>query len=327
MLGTMSAQTARFPITPIATPVANVLFFPLSLAPVEFWSAVMADGGDIRVTTQDGVTACARQIVSFDPVNKTGSVWFNPGAGTAFYISSGTYQPEPAVDAASGKYAVWGSNAALVMHLNDLSDSCAVQNAITATETDPSPADGYIGRCYAWSGAAEKYINVAGSVSNTVSQFTVLLWCNPVDNVGFRGLVSRTLGNNAKPFDMYIANGTQNISFNVGNGTSSSSYSYTVGAGLLFGQWSMIAMSYDGSKLRGYYNGALVVGPVTPSAGTPADGGDPIKIGTRGDLFTKMKGSIDEVRLFKSAISDAAIAQIYANQSAPATFWSVGSIG
>jgi hypothetical protein len=46
--------------------VNNDLYYDLSLAPSDFWNQVRSDGGDIRVTAQDGTTQLAREVSGFD---------------------------------------------------------------------------------------------------------------------------------------------------------------------------------------------------------------------------------------------------------------------
>jgi hypothetical protein len=58
-----------------------------------------------------------------------------------------------------------------------------------------------------------------------------------------------------------------------------------------------------------------------------ADGGNPLRIGLRGDGWGLWGGKLAEMRLYNRALSSEEIAQHYANQNAPGTFWSaVGAL-
>lgn len=116
----------RFKITPNA--VNGDLYYDFSLAPSSFWDHVRSDGGDIRVTKEDGTTEVAREISGFDSTGKKGSLYIATGGGTAFYVYFGVANAtEPYAGSTYGSQAVWGANAQLVAHLVDnANDSSAI---------------------------------------------------------------------------------------------------------------------------------------------------------------------------------------------------------
>lgn len=109
----------RFKITPTA--VNGVLYFSLANAPASFWTHVRSDGGDIRVTTSDGITQVAREVVNFSVVGQTGDLFLATSGSTFFYVYYGNSgATEPAVGSTYGRNNVWSSYEA-VWHLNETS--------------------------------------------------------------------------------------------------------------------------------------------------------------------------------------------------------------
>ena len=97
----------------------NDLYYDLSLAPSDFWNQVRSDGGDIRVTAQDGTTQLAREVSGFDYAGHKGSLFIGMGAATSCYIYYGNPSAtEPAAGSAYGKYAVY-TNAIQYIDHND----------------------------------------------------------------------------------------------------------------------------------------------------------------------------------------------------------------
>ena len=131
----------------IATPnsVNNDLYFDLANAPADFWSRVRSDGGDIRVTAQDGTTQLPREVSGFDYANKKGSLFIGGLTGhTACYIYYGNPSAtEPAAGSAYGKYAVWESAAKLVANIDEGSGTTALDSTVNqnngSSAAPPSP--------------------------------------------------------------------------------------------------------------------------------------------------------------------------------------------
>jgi hypothetical protein len=72
---------------------------------------------------------------------------------------------------------------------------------------------------------------------------------------------------------------------------------------LTAGAYLLVGWDVAGTTLRHYLNGEPNgEGQITA---TLADAGTPLLIGTRGDLFTKMKGDIAELIIYNTALSDA----------------------
>jgi YVTN family beta-propeller protein len=69
--------------------------------------------------------------------------------------------------------------------------------------------------------------------------------------------------------------------------------------------WTHLAATYDGATLKLYVNGALAAS--TPRSGTIAGSGGPLQIGGDNGAGQYFAGTIDEVRIYNIAISDAQI--------------------
>ena len=109
----------RFKITPNA--VNSDLYYDLSLAPADFWSKVRSDGGDIRVTTQDGVTQIPREVSGFDYAGNKGSLFIGAsGTDTIKVTTSGAGGdwPSPVIAVTAGQ------NYVLSMDVKWVSGSC-----------------------------------------------------------------------------------------------------------------------------------------------------------------------------------------------------------
>jgi hypothetical protein len=76
---------------------------------------------------------------------------------------------------------------------------------------------------------------------------------------------------------------------------------------LELGEWIHLALVYDGAELRGYVNGGLDA--TLPAEGNIATSDNELRIG-RGDPAGYFAGSIDEIALFKAALTEEQIKEI-----------------
>lgn len=133
----------RFKITPTA--VNGVLYFSLANAPAAFWTHVRSDGGDIRVTTSDGITQVAREVVNFSVAGQTGALFLATSGSTSFYVYYGnSVATEPAVGSTYGRNNVWSSYEA-VWHLSETSGTTVTNSTGNASNngTIKVSASGY----------------------------------------------------------------------------------------------------------------------------------------------------------------------------------------
>jgi hypothetical protein len=306
-------------ITPAST--NPDLYYDLSLAPAGFWSNVRSDGGDIRVTAQDGTTQLAREVSGFDYAGHTGSLFIGMGSATACYIYYGNPSAtEPAANATYGKYNVWESAAKLVAHLEaNSNDSTA--NAIIFTDTDVSYSAQKINNGASYGGTTS--ISKAGvPVSVKQNNLSVFTWVylssnslhgtfisigNSGGNGWQLGVGSTWIGNN----------GNQLIG--AAWGVSWFQFGTHIGTG-----WHLVGMVRDGTTWTGYIDNVPCVNTFTNAPVTPASftsiGGD-----YANPALYYFTGLIDEMRVYDRVLSPTEIATMYANQNNPASFWTTGS--
>lgn len=315
MLGTMSAQTIRFPVTPVSSLVVSDLYFPLASAPAAFWSAVRSDGGDIRVFAQDGITRLPIEVSGFDYVNKTGHLWIGRGSATACYIACGTGESAPAADAAYGSRAAWEGNAKAVYHCSDaaspLLDSTSSQNNLIESGALLHGQTGKIGTCIG--GISNRYASSAGAAV-TGDVYSMAGWFFSDASSGTMYCLSRYTA--AGQYDAIGRFSGRWIAF---NGT-------TVLNGPTFetGKWHRVVFVRNGTNVKLYLNGSLVIDDtltITYAGGAVAVMGRPDNV----DLWWNGPG--DEIRFYQRALSADEAAQSYTMQNDPAAFWTVGAAG
>ena len=81
------------------------------------------------------------------------------------------------------------------------------------------------------------------------------------------------------------------------------------------GAWSHLAMTYDGSQIRLFVNGVQVAS--LPQTGAIAPSGSPLWIGGNSPYGEYFSGRIDEVRVYRAALSQAEIQADMANPVKP----------
>jgi len=304
-----ASSTYHFVITPASTGTAD-LYYDLSLAPAGFWSHVRSNGGDIRVTAQDGTTQLAREVSGFDYAGHKGSLFIGMGAATSCYIYYGNPSAtEPAANSTYGKYAVWESAAKLVSHGADLNDATSNQNN-GSSPYPPSIVDGKIGKALSFDGASTYLtcpINGNIGVPITVSVWVYLnaTSSSELEVLGFSGdQIGITYGVNSK-FLLWSLN----------------TYIQPASKPNTLTWYLLTATIVNGTKTL-YVNGA---NPVSTSAGNE-QGMTALILGRQYPAATRFfNGLEDEARIYSRALSPTEIATMYANQNNPATFWTTGA--
>lgn len=130
------------------------------------------------------------------------------------------------------------------------------------------------------------------------SGFTASAWINPDgDSLGFYGRIIDLRGD----VNAILARTGSTLSFYDG---SWHQLDVTVPAG----QWTHVAMAYDGSTLKIHVNGAVVHSKsvsISSAQGTSFFGGT--------DTGEILNGDIDEVRIFAASVSDSQVSALYNN--------------
>jgi hypothetical protein len=145
------------------------------------------------------------------------------------------------------------------------------------------------------------YLDFAASASLTITGDISSFFVVKVDDfANWRGVWGQTVEGIAAPNDYYLATGTGVPTFNRGDGTDSSAVAGQ--QAVLAGSYVVLGFDAVGTNINHYWNG-LTNGTGTIAV-TPADGGQPVRLGSRADLVTQMKGDIAEVLIFNRGLSE-----------------------
>lgn len=308
----------------------NLADFPvyvdLSLLPEGFWTNVKDGGGDIRITTADGETELPREVVSCDTSTDTGELHFladelSDSVDTDFYVYYGNSgASDYATDATYGAENVWDDSYEAVYHLQESSgvaiDSTANGNNAALGSNITQGEDSKIGKGYliAHNGGLQLQSYTPGSgVTVEAWVYKSLAWVS---------------------YDVFYSYGSNYVAFRDSlntrqayfNGSDSVIYAALSGVAGSINAWhnyALIERPVGGNvTLEGYRDGTLV------SSSNRSDGYTPHNVT---DLFARsgttlgINGLVDEARVSNIARSAHWIATEYNNQSAPATFFDIGT--
>jgi chitodextrinase len=172
---------------------------------------------------------------------------------------------------------------------------------------------GKANQAYAFNGASDK-IEASNSPQQNASYTTISFWVNPtafpvsgevylLSNGGWQERWKVSMPNHGKPVFTTHSNGA--CCSDLDSGTP-----------LTIGAWTHVAMVHDGAKDIIYFNGVKVneknaPGTLDPTVKPLGIGFDPI------DVNNYFNGSLDEVRIYKKALTDAEIAALYTTQATP----------
>jgi hypothetical protein len=326
-----------FLITPAQT-INQDWYYDLSLAPAGFWAHVRNDGGDIRVFKRDGITQVPREVSGFNFAGQQGALYIGDAAGeTAFYVCYGNPAlTEPAPNSTYGKYAVWESAAQLVMHLEDPNDATVNQNNGSLQGVPPpASAAAQIRNGYSFNGLGG-YIDTADiNAVDGSPTLTVMCWVKSVAFVMQDAFVVKWnyIGDGCFGLQTGIAaNNTVQIYIATALGDDGSGCSIeTTNNVLIDNQWNQVCLVFDGNdatRVKLYVNGVAVAltqisgaAPATLTVGSAAT----VKLGRFGGALSRFfNGIMDEVRLLTRALTAVEVANAFANQNAPAAFWTTG---
>ena len=159
---------------------------------------------------------------------------------------------------------------------------------------------GYVGNGVTFdgthSGAVE--IPMSDSLAAMANAFTLEAWVKPATVSGYNPVIERT--DYANLLLVLVPGGNPAAVVTLGH----NSYQIAAPAGLPTNTWSHVALTYDGSALRLYVNGIHVAS--TSASGALPSTVLPFSIGR--PWWGEFAGSLDEVRLYRAALSATAIA-------------------
>lgn len=282
-----------------------------------------ADGRDLCFTSQDMLSILDFEIESFDPVEGSLIAWVRiPSLSaldpTGIFLYFGYPDALPQWDTA----AVWSNQYTAVWHMNNdpslpapqLLDATSYQNHGTAMGGMLADAlrEGKIGGTV-WFDGSDDYATMPVNGFNTGAG-TVELWINadslPPFDSDYIFAHRQEIPITDRAYIRYRSDGA----WGTGMGNT---FELDEGSAIDTATWYHMALSWDGTQVRGYLNGALDFGP------TPY-----FELDTVREIFimTWMPGSesargrLDELRVSDIARDSAWIAATYANQFQPELF-------
>ena len=300
-------------------------YVDLSEMPTAFWDTVSNGGGDIRCYSNEALTTeLPREVVSCDTSTDTGELWVKTGMSTTteIYITVDGTNTEPTASSTYGSENVWNSNYKAVYHLEDANDSTSNDNDGTV-DGATSGATGKIGKAYDFDGTNDR-ITTAANSSLSPSTYSLGVW---VYATGFPGTDANVyISNGTYPnqkFQFRHAQSTKYLMLGYGNGSSFTSFSTTQVIPL--NTWVRCIATWDGDKIRIYYNGSLI--GTSGSLTAPASTTDNIvNLGAERGGSNYFQGRLDEIFIYSGVLSTDYITTEYNNQSDASTFWSIEDV-
>jgi hypothetical protein len=264
-IGTATAAPYKFPLT-ISTAGSLVL------------TAVATDNRDATSVTNITVTFTSASTPTLN-ANTHLKLWLKADAGTTLGASGG---------------------------VTDWADQSGNNNNASQADETLAPTVGTLnGKTALHFDGADDYLDVADSASVSIIGDMAVFYVAQFDDFGgFRAVFGKTTGNQPQPFDYYLANGSGVPSFLRG-GQDDAGANVAQGAGAAGGVMAktpaVLGVQQAGTNVTHYLNGgAFGTGVITL---TPLDADTPLKIGSRDDLFTKMKGDLGEILIYDAALS------------------------
>jgi fibronectin-binding autotransporter adhesin len=184
----VTVQSSRVPTNLTDFPV----YLNLATLPDAFFTGVKGDGGDIRMTTSDGVTEVPVEVVAINTVARTGEVHFlapslSSTTNSVFYVYYGN--SAAATNTASstfGRNNVWSNGYEAVYHLQTNPAATMLDSTRFARNLTPgagmvsgNSVAGVIGNSVDFEGAANDNLTNAGFAwPNATNTVTVTAWNN-----------------------------------------------------------------------------------------------------------------------------------------------------
>ena len=208
---------------------------------------------------------------------------------TATSVPSATSTPTTA----TGLVLALGMNEGRGTTVSDTSGQNNTGTLLNATWTT-----GRYGTGLAFNGS-NSWVTVNDSASlNLVNGLTLEAWVRPTLNTDWRTIMLKEWD---AVYELYASTTT-----GPGTGVNIGGYQEVFSSTPLpTNTWSHVAATWDGATLRLYVNGVLVASRA--ATGTPATSTNPLRIGGNAHWGEYFAGTIDEVRIYKRALSAAEI--------------------
>jgi hypothetical protein len=331
----------RVPITINESQIdENLTDFPVYVnlddLPSHFFTNVKSDGGDIRVTSADGMTELPVEVVGINTAGTEGELYFKASSisssvNTTFYIYYGNSGASLyAQNASYGENNVWNSGYVLVEHMDDLTTS-SVENSKASPDGSKTSANNPLettaGKLYEaqdFSGDSIAHTDILGSQN----QMSFSAWVK-ADNLTGSGDTA-TYGFSifgispaAAPYTWLTAGGTgYTDEFRFCAYSNSTSCTGTTDANITTGVWYHVSVTaVDGASTTVRVNGverASFTNPGDTTLGTNFTIGD-----LRPARNINFDGMIDDVRVSNVIRSNAWRNAEYTNTATTTNFYTV----
>lgn len=226
----------------------------------------------------------------------------------------------------SNRTGTWNSNFAAVYHVKDgstLSAVDATSNAVNGSITGATATTGQVDGAAALSGSGQ-YINLGNHLGIT-GDFTIEAWVNPSSFTDYNAILTKTNGNQPKPYALYIEPTDGKCILFTGNGVGNTSIVATTGVTL--NTWNYVAAQFNSSAtiISHYLNGNINGSSFASGYPGAATGTENAYIGARSDLVFPFAGGLDEIRVSSFLLSADWLKTTYNNLNSPSTFYTIGA--
>jgi len=285
--------------------------FPLliKLEDPEVDARAQTDGDDILFTADDGQTKLAHEIEYFEGELVA---WVKTDLSSTVDTILYLYYGNPEATNQENPEEVWDSNYLAVHHLEETSgtvyDSTSYDNDGEALNGVNQDVDGKINGAYLFDGSDDRI--VLPQVYSDESEFTFETWVNTDDQRGYF-ITQRDAYKNG-PFIQYY-DGDNTFQMYV-DGLKLSVPATT-------GEWHYVVGSFGAGVASLYVDDGT---PVSVSTTLEWPGLNTY-FGDRVALNRAFSGTMDEIRLSKTARSAAYVETSFNNQNDPATFYDIGN--
>ena len=290
-----------------------------------------AAAANLSFRTRNGqtTTPLAHELQSYDSGNGRLRAWVKlptveatAGADTVFELQYGA-----GVAVAPNPAGVWSEGFLAVYHLEQLTGGVFVNSAVATNPGTPVGVDAgdltntQLGRGVDFAGNNGRVITFANSLSGNMPS-TISAWVSEGNTNSNDSLVQLGDAQNSRARFFYTRYNSDNLGSGLYNDDWTTSTSIR-GAG-----WKLLHWSYAAQQGRIFVNGVQISGSPFSYQQDANTAGTDGRIGNAASGFGPNMGidaHVDEVRIANTTRSLEWTAAEYANQSSPATFFTIGS--
>ena len=322
------------------------VYTDLSDLPASFFSAVQGSGGDIRVTSDDGLTEVPYELVSIDTGAETGELYFKaPALSTAttsvFYIYYGSSTaPTYSSSDTYGRDNVWSNNYLAVYHFETDAAGTGNSNVYIDATGNGNDGDDYItntgktgkiGQGQTLNDGTGDRIELPYTLLDGETDVTTSFWYKTNQNQYMSIVSGAHSGGSADDANEFLlwfqdrndvqffSHGDPRVNFDISSINDNVWRQY-------------VAVRNDtNNQMSLYINGvgdnenpeSRTMSTLDIDSGGLFIGVDQDSVG--GSFGQYIDGDLDEMRFSSGVRSDSWISNSYSNQTSPNTFYTIGA--